>query len=166
MFLHAALMFGSAFVLLGLVIGIGIPAWAIVNAARHTDAAFQRIGSNKTRWIVALSLLTVFVNFIGVVTSIVYLASVRPRLKMADAATFESKRQLHDLHQGPPADMRASDQDRDTVVQELRQHFAAGCLTHEELDQRLDSALHARTVGQLCELTRDLPQGVTGRQAS
>ncbi len=158
MFVHTAILLGSTFVILGLAIGIGIPAWAIVNAARHSDASFQRIGSHKTRWIVALSLLAVFVNFIGVVTSIVYLASVRPRLKMADAATFHSKRQLHDLHHNPPADVLASDQDRDSVVQELRQHFAAGCLTHEELDARLDTALRARTIDQLCTLTRDLPR--------
>ncbi len=158
MFVHTAILLGSTFVVLGLAIAIGIPAWAIVNAARHSDASFQRIGSHKTRWIVALSLLTVFVNFIGVVTSIVYLASIRPRLKMAEATTFHSQRQLHDLRHGPPADVLASDQDRDSVVQELRQHFAVGCLTREELDARLDSALHARTIGQLCTLTRDLPQ--------
>ncbi len=158
MLVHTAILLGSTVVILGLAIAIGIPAWAIVNAARHSDASFQRIGSHKTRWIVALSLLTVFINFIGVVASIVYLASVRPRLKMAEATTFRSKRQLHDLHHGPPTDVLASDQDRDSVVQELRQHFASGCLTHEELDTRLDSALHARTVGQLCTLTSDLPR--------
>ena len=154
----AIFAFTLGVVLLAFGIGIGIPAWAIVNAARHSDLSFERIGSHKARWIVAISLLTVFVNLVGVVTSIVYLATVRPRLKLADAATFDGQRQLDDLRHGPVPDVLASDQDRDRVVQELRQHFAVGCLTHEELDQRLDATLHARTLGQLFEQTRDLPR--------
>jgi len=150
--------FGMVFVVLALAIGIGIPAWALVNAARHSDLSFQRIGSHKTRWIVAISVLTVFLNFVGVVTSVIYLASVRPRLKLADTATFDSWRNLDELQRGPVADVLASDDDRDRVVHELRQHYAAGRLTHEELDRRLDAALQARTVGQLVNLTRDLPR--------
>jgi hypothetical protein len=155
---HAVLDFGMVMVVLALAICLGIPAWALVNAARHSDLAFQRVGSHKARWIVAISVLTVFLNFIGVVTSIVYLATVRPRLKLAEVASFESWRQLDDVQRGAGADVLASDSDRDRVVHELRQHYATGCLTHEELDQRLDATLHARSVGQLLVLTRDLPR--------
>jgi hypothetical protein len=54
-------------------------------------------------------------------------------------------------------DLRASDQDRDRTVDELRAHGAEGRLTVEELEQRVQRALAARTLGELAELTRDLP---------
>jgi len=56
-----------------------------------------------------------------------------------------------------PSAIRASDADRDAVVAELSAHFQAGRLTLEEFDERSDVALHARTYGELAELTRDLP---------
>jgi hypothetical protein len=57
---------------------------------------------------------------------------------------------------GPPQ-MKASDADRDAVVAALSEHFQAGRLTTEELDERTGRALTARTLGQLDELTADLP---------
>jgi Domain of unknown function (DUF1707) len=56
-----------------------------------------------------------------------------------------------------PSAMRASDADRDAVLAELSEHFQAGRLTHEEFDERSELALHARTYGDLADLTRDLP---------
>jgi hypothetical protein len=56
-----------------------------------------------------------------------------------------------------PGAMRASDADRDAVLVELGEHFQAGRLTLEEFDERSDLALHARTYGELADLTRDLP---------
>lgn len=56
-----------------------------------------------------------------------------------------------------PSAMRASDADRDAVLAELSAHFQAGRLTLEEFDERSDAALHARTYGELADLTRDLP---------
>jgi hypothetical protein len=53
--------------------------------------------------------------------------------------------------------MRASDADRDRVADLLREHHAEGRLSAEEFRERLDSALHARTVGELDELLADLP---------
>jgi hypothetical protein len=53
--------------------------------------------------------------------------------------------------------MKASDADRDAVVAALSDHFQAGRLTSEELEERTGSALAARTLGQLDELTVDLP---------
>jgi hypothetical protein len=55
------------------------------------------------------------------------------------------------------AEMRASDSDRDAVVSELSEHFQAGRLTAEELDQRTGRALAARTWGELRDLLADLP---------
>ena len=56
-----------------------------------------------------------------------------------------------------PRAMRASDADRDAVLAELSKHFQAGRLTLEEFDERSDQALHARTYGELADLTIDLP---------
>jgi hypothetical protein len=56
-----------------------------------------------------------------------------------------------------PPQMKASDADRDAVVAALSEHFQAGRLTSEELEERTGRALAARTLGQLDELTADLP---------
>jgi hypothetical protein len=57
----------------------------------------------------------------------------------------------------PAAALRASDAERERTATRLRDHAAAGRLTPEELDERLDGAYGARTVGELEVLTRDLP---------
>ena len=56
-------------------------------------------------------------------------------------------------------ELRASHEDRDRAAELLRVAAGDGRLTAEELDQRLERALTARTVGELAELTRDLPAG-------
>ena len=53
--------------------------------------------------------------------------------------------------------IKASDAERDAVVAALGEHFQAGRLTTEELEDRTGRALAARTVGELDELTTDLP---------
>jgi hypothetical protein len=53
--------------------------------------------------------------------------------------------------------LKASDAERDAVVAALSEHFQAGRLTTEELEDRTGRALAARTVGELDELTADLP---------
>jgi hypothetical protein len=53
--------------------------------------------------------------------------------------------------------MRASHEDRDRTVDVLRVAAGDGRLTLEELDERLEAALSARTVGELAVLTADLP---------
>jgi hypothetical protein len=54
--------------------------------------------------------------------------------------------------------MRVSDSDREQVAERLREHFAAGRLTSEELDERVDAALKAKTVGELRAVMADLPE--------
>ncbi|MFR0355150.1 DUF1707 SHOCT-like domain-containing protein [Streptomyces sediminimaris] len=56
-----------------------------------------------------------------------------------------------------PPGLRASHEDRDRVVDVLRVAAGDGRLSAEELDMRLESALSARTLGELAELTADLP---------
>jgi hypothetical protein len=53
--------------------------------------------------------------------------------------------------------LRASDADRDAVVDRLRDAAGEGRLEPDELEQRVDRALRARTYGDLAELLHDLP---------
>ncbi|MBS2538664.1 DUF1707 domain-containing protein [Catenulispora sp. NF23] len=54
-------------------------------------------------------------------------------------------------------EMRAGDADRERLVEQLREHHAAGRLTLEEFDERMTKAYDAKTYGELRALTRDLP---------
>ena len=53
--------------------------------------------------------------------------------------------------------LRASDADRDAVTDQLRQAAIEGRLEPDELEDRVDAALRARTYGQLDLLVADLP---------
>jgi hypothetical protein len=53
--------------------------------------------------------------------------------------------------------LRASDADRDATADRLRQHHTDGRLDPDEFQERLDRCFAAKTVGELAELTRDLP---------
>lgn len=53
--------------------------------------------------------------------------------------------------------IRASDDDRDRTAALLREHHAAGRLTPEEFNERLDKTFAAKTMGDLDELLSDLP---------
>lgn len=55
------------------------------------------------------------------------------------------------------SELRASHEDRDRVVELLRVSAGDGRLTAEELDERLEVAMTARTYGELAKLVADLP---------
>ncbi|GAA3820920.1 DUF1707 SHOCT-like domain-containing protein [Streptomyces chiangmaiensis] len=57
----------------------------------------------------------------------------------------------------PVPDLRASDADRDRVVETLRDALAEGRLDMEEFEERLEATYKARTYGELAPITRDLP---------
>ena len=57
----------------------------------------------------------------------------------------------------PKPALRASDAEREQVSRRLSEHAAAGRLTPEELDERLDAAYAARTHDDLARLLEDLP---------
>jgi hypothetical protein len=61
-----------------------------------------------------------------------------------------------------PAELRASDADREAVAERLREAAGDGRLDLEELDERLDRAFAAKTYGELAPLTADLPAGPAG----
>jgi uncharacterized membrane protein len=54
--------------------------------------------------------------------------------------------------------IRVSDADRDRVTARLREHFAEGRLTQDELDERISAALNAKTFGDLRPVMADLPE--------
>ena len=58
----------------------------------------------------------------------------------------------------PSGGLRVSDADRNRVIAELSEHFEAGRLTVEELEDRTGRALQARTAGELAGLFTDLPR--------
>jgi len=58
---------------------------------------------------------------------------------------------------------RASDADRDRTAAALREHLAAGRLTIEEFDERLDKAYAAKTLGDLDQVMADLPETGPGQ---
>jgi hypothetical protein len=55
------------------------------------------------------------------------------------------------------ADLRASDEERELAASQLRDHFAAGRLSEDELNDRVDAVYGARTAGDLRTLLADLP---------
>ncbi len=54
-------------------------------------------------------------------------------------------------------DERASDQDREQAAEQIRDHYAAGRLNDDELDQRVQAAYAAQTTPELQRLLADLP---------
>ncbi|MFD9338716.1 DUF1707 domain-containing protein [Streptomyces sp. NPDC060028] len=57
----------------------------------------------------------------------------------------------------PLPELRASDADRDRVMERLRDAVAEGRLDMEEFEERLDAVYKSRTYAELEPLTRDLP---------
>lgn len=57
----------------------------------------------------------------------------------------------------PGPNMRVGDAEREAVASQLREHYADGRLTLDELNERLDLALSAKTRADLNGVLRDLP---------
>jgi hypothetical protein len=53
--------------------------------------------------------------------------------------------------------IRVSDADRERVADRLREHFAEGRLSSDELDERIAATLSAKTFAELRRVTTDLP---------
>jgi hypothetical protein len=65
-----------------------------------------------------------------------------------------------------PGEIRASDADREQAAEALREHFAAGRLSEDELSERIDAVYRAMTVQELGRVRGDLPQLPASRRAS
>jgi hypothetical protein len=61
------------------------------------------------------------------------------------------------LRPAGPHTLRIGDAERDAAAADLGEHYAAGRLTLDELNERLDAAFTAKTFGQLARLMADLP---------
>jgi Domain of unknown function (DUF1707) len=61
--------------------------------------------------------------------------------------------------------LRASDADRQQVIDALTAHTAAGRLTLDEFTARVDAVTRARTYGELADVTADLPDAARTRPA-
>lgn len=59
-------------------------------------------------------------------------------------------------------EMRVGDAEREAAAAELREHYASGRLTLEELNERVDKAFAATTRGELNALLTDLPSARPG----
>lgn len=59
----------------------------------------------------------------------------------------------------PAPELRVSHADRDRIAEQLRVAAGDGRLTMDELDERLEKALNARTGSELAVLVKDLPAG-------
>lgn len=135
------------------VLALGVPLWAIIDASRRPASSFQQIGSDKSRWILLLVLLTVLFDVGGIVAASIYLASVRPRL-----AAIGPQPAAPPLLLDPSASgLLASDAEREHVTNMLQRGVAEGRLSLADFEQRLDRALRAHTFGELAPLIRDLP---------
>ncbi len=62
------------------------------------------------------------------------------------------------MHMPDAPDLRVSDEQRDRAAQEIREHYAAGRLTDDELSDRIQAAYSARTEQELSKLLADLPK--------
>jgi uncharacterized iron-regulated membrane protein len=61
--------------------GVVCLAWAVVDAIRRPRGAFTAAGSSKTLWVALLAAFGVLIPFIGMTLAVVYLLSIRPRVK-------------------------------------------------------------------------------------
>ncbi len=65
--------------LLVLCLGLGVPIWAVVDAASRPAVAFYGVGSNKTAWIVVI--LVAFFLGVGLFLGGYYLLFTRPKIR-------------------------------------------------------------------------------------
>lgn len=65
-----------------------------------------------------------------------------------------------------PGQIRASDAERERLVEELHEHTVAGRLTAEEYEERLEAVYAARTRADLDALRTDLPVSTVAARAA
>lgn len=58
------------------------------------------------------------------------------------------------------ATLRIGDAERNRMTESLHEHYAQGRITQDELDERLDATLSAKTYADLRPITADLPEVV------
>jgi hypothetical protein len=66
----------------GGLIPFALTVWALIDSQTRPDAAWLQTGQSKQVWLVLL-IVGLFFCLVGLVASIVYLATVRPKLQAA-----------------------------------------------------------------------------------
>jgi hypothetical protein len=74
-------MFGPdlLIVLVIMFLGVGVPLWAVVDAASRPAVAFYGAGSNKTAWVAVI--VVAFFFGVGLFLGAFYLLSTRPKVR-------------------------------------------------------------------------------------
>jgi hypothetical protein len=72
-------------ILLVMLVPVGVTVFAIVDGAGRPEYAWQQAGQSKAVW-VALEAVGIFICFLGVIMSIIYFATIRPKLVLAQGA--------------------------------------------------------------------------------
>lgn len=62
---------------------IALPIWAFVDAAIRPEPAWRKAGASKVLWLLLIGLGTFVCGLPGVVLAVVYLATIRPKVKAA-----------------------------------------------------------------------------------
>ena len=73
----------AALIWVGLLIAFVLPLWAIVDVISRPKAGFKAAGSSKALWLTLLIVTWILTMVVGLVLSVVYLASIRPRVRAA-----------------------------------------------------------------------------------
>ena len=71
-----------------LLVGVLIPAGALINAVRTPRSAFNAIGRSKVRWIVSMLVLFLIGDASFLIVPLYYLLRVRPQLRRQRADAF------------------------------------------------------------------------------
>ncbi|HWD54553.1 MAG TPA: hypothetical protein VG346_05490 [Acidimicrobiales bacterium] len=71
-------------VLLVMFLGVGVPLWAVIDAANRPAVAFYGAGSNKVAWIAVL--VVAFFLGVGVLLGGYYLLFTRPKVRQQFAS--------------------------------------------------------------------------------
>lgn len=100
--------------------------------------------------------MTAIAVFTGGYTVIHYLMEHHPAPKQKSVRTPIRPLPSTAPHNGASF-VRIGDIERERTCDELREHYAAGRLTMEEIEERLDQALSAKTNKELRVLVCDLP---------
>jgi hypothetical protein len=67
--------------LIVLVVTLVLPIWAVVDAASRPSTAFKAAGSSKALWITLIVIFWFLTGLIGMILSVVYLVTIRRRVK-------------------------------------------------------------------------------------
>jgi hypothetical protein len=77
------MIFGPDVIVVAIIVFIlvGVPIWAVVDAASRTSASFNAAGSSKTLWITLILVFMFVFGPISIILAFVYLVSVRPKVR-------------------------------------------------------------------------------------